>query len=81
MNRYTIAVVLCFRFLTACGGEADLPLEVSDDQVEEDPPAQQGREIPLCDGSPEPGPDLCQELRYGDRGYCNRWVSCDSLND
>ena len=70
MRELLLAVLLC-----ACGAEADEP---SADEPQETPATQTGRrpEIPLCEGSPPASPDLCQSLRYGDRGHCNFWREC-----
>lgn len=37
------------------------------------------RVIPTCPSSQPQSPELCQQLRYGDRGYCNAWVDCAPL--
>jgi hypothetical protein len=44
--------------------------------VEVAPAAPAKAQIPLCDGSPEEAPELCQRLVYGSHGYCNRWIVC-----
>ena len=72
MKRELLIVLLAL----ACGAEADEAV-----LVEQAAPAaaEERPEVPLCEGSPEPAEGLCQSLRYGDRGYCNRWVDCASL--
>ena len=61
--------------LLACGGGAeDGPLP--DEPVDAAPAAPEEPVIPLCEGSPAQTPELCQELRYGIRGYCNFWHAC-----
>lgn len=67
--------------LTGCGGAAsdtDAPADATDATPDAAAPAQtsQKRVIPLCEGSPAESPELCQELRYGDHGYCNAWGAC-----
>jgi hypothetical protein len=59
----------------ACGGATDETEDAS--PVGEEDAAPEERVIPLCEGSPEQTPGLCQELRYGQRGYCNYWHECD----
>lgn len=61
----------------ACGGEAPEPEPVGAEEPAPAAPAVPAeRVIPLCDGSLAQAPELCQELRYGTRGYCNFWHAC-----
>ncbi len=67
-----LALLVC-----ACGAEADEVIVVEAEPAAAQP--EERPEVPLCEGSPPASPALCQSLRYGDQGYCNRWVDCAGL--
>lgn len=69
---------MAFLLLLACGGAAGEGDEPVDAMVEAAPDAPAETVVPLCEGSAEQTPALCQELRYGLRGYCNYWHECAS---
>jgi len=62
----------------ACGGSAEAGDVVTDEVGDAEVDAGHAeRALPLCAGSLEQTPELCQELRHSPLvGYCNFWHEC-----